>query len=154
MPNHEHKMTRRSKRKESEPGANGAAAADAAVPAPKKAKAKAKETENENEKEEKKGYTGGNQNDQHDWGPVDSNLLWRLVMLVWGTAMPQSYGELLESPELARGQLEAISKVENEKKPAGWLKKGSWVCAQKFEQRRSWLRSTFACWHLFVRFCV
>ena len=85
-------MTRRSKRKESEPGADGAAAADAAAPAPKKAKAKAKDKENENEKEEKKGYTGGNQNDQHDWGPVDSNLLWRLVMIAWGTAMPQSYG--------------------------------------------------------------
>ena len=79
-------MTRRSKRKESEPGA------DAAAPAPKKAKAKAKDKKNENEKEEKKGYTGGNQNDQHDWGPVDSNLLWRLVMIAWGTAMPQSYG--------------------------------------------------------------
>ena len=103
-------MTRRSKRKESEPGANGAAAADAAAPAPKKAKAKAKETENE--KEEKKGYTGGNHQDQHNWVAKDLNLLWRLVMFVWGTAMPQPYGELLESPELARAQLEAISKVE------------------------------------------
>ena len=35
-------MTRRSKRKESEPGANGAAANDATAPAPKKAKAKDK----------------------------------------------------------------------------------------------------------------
>ena len=35
-------MTRRSKRKESEPGADGGAAADAAVPAPKKAKEKEK----------------------------------------------------------------------------------------------------------------
>ena len=85
-------MTRRSKRKESEPGADGAAAADAAAPAPKKAKAKAKETENENEKEEKKGYTGGNHQDQHNWVAKDLNLLWRLVMFVWGTAMPQPYG--------------------------------------------------------------
>ena len=69
-------MTRRSKRKESEPGANGATAADAAAPAAKKAKAKAKE-------KEKKG--------------------------------------LLESPELARAQLEAISKAE---KPEKWVK---WV---------------------------
>ena len=70
-------MTRRSKRKESEPGANGATAADAAAPAAKKAKAKAKE-------KEKKG--------------------------------------LLESPELARAQLEAISKAENEnkKKQVNW----------------------------------
>ena len=36
------KMTRRSKRKESEPGANGAAANDATAPAPKKAKEKEK----------------------------------------------------------------------------------------------------------------
>ena len=78
-------MTRRSKRKESEPGADGAAAADAAAPAPKKAKAKAKDKKNENEKEEKKGYTGGNQNDQHDWKAKESDLLWRLFVIGYST---------------------------------------------------------------------
>ena len=79
-------MTRRSKRKESEPGADGAAAADAAAPAPKKAKAKEKEKKGEeNEKEEKKGYTGGNQNDQHDWKAKESDLLWRLFVIGYST---------------------------------------------------------------------